>query len=84
MGRHENPKTLSGIETKDNSALMAIAVGHENPKTLSGIETTCGPSFLRMARSRQGTKTLKPYQGLKRVVLSSIKPKIEIQRARKP
>jgi len=39
MGRHKNPKTLSGIETQYASH-WCWGKRHKNHKTLSGIETS--------------------------------------------
>ena len=59
------PKTLSGIETFCEQSLP-LNPSRKIPKTLSGIETELSKG-LRLHRI--AGKYLKPYQGLKQVIL---------------
>ena len=61
------PKTLSGIETSISSS-SPTDYSRKIPKTLSGIETDIFPNGDTTAAVSAG-KYLKPYQGLKLVLV---------------
>ena len=58
------PKSLSGIETKWQSFIPSFNPGRNQPKSLSGIETGL-QKCIRATVYRRAGINLNPYQGLK-------------------
>ena len=60
--RRNQPKSLSGIETRHESRFWYCHLRRNQPKSLSGIETIL---WLASISCRRAGINLNPYQGLK-------------------
>src|SRR6476469_1786108 len=68
LSSRKQPKTLSGIETRPPAHRRQPGAQRrrKQPKTLSGIETD---TFLNIGKFNKAENNLKPYQGLKPIVV---------------